>query len=332
VRAAVRDYFQQEPKAGVDPDQVVALGAAIQAAALVDSAAEAFLLDVTPLSLRIGVAGGLADTVIERNTPIPIEQTRAFTTTQDEQEKVRIRVYQGESREASENELLGEFEFGGFRKAPRGGVWIDVTFEIDADGIVRVTARDRESGAHACTRITLSSGLSDRELARILEERRTERVRSEASPGAGREVLGSVQLVPTPVRAVPEARERAARAAAVAAAPGPRLPAPGAPSGLDPSPGGDEPELELPPDEDAGLLDLRAAAGGGLAAGTPPSDAESLAASLDPSSSLFDDGDDAPELTAPEPRPAVPEAPDKSLFETPGTELDLEAPESPGRD
>jgi molecular chaperone DnaK len=97
IRNAVRDYFQQDPKADVDPDQVVAMGAAIHAATLVDSKREAFLLDVTPLSLRIGVAGGLAETVIERNTPVPIEQTRAFTTFQDDQESVKIRVYQGES-------------------------------------------------------------------------------------------------------------------------------------------------------------------------------------------------------------------------------------------
>ena len=117
---AVRQYFQQEPKIDVDPDQVVAMGAAIHAASLISSEQEAFLLDVTPLSLRIGVAGDMAESVIERNTPVPIEQTRTFTTFQDDQALVQIRVYQGESRVASENELLGQFEFSGFRKARRG--------------------------------------------------------------------------------------------------------------------------------------------------------------------------------------------------------------------
>jgi molecular chaperone DnaK len=329
VRAAVRDYFQQEPKAGVDPDQVVALGAAIQAAALVDSAAEAFLLDVTPLSLRIGVAGGLAETVIERNTPIPIEQTRAFTTTQDDQEKVRIRVYQGESREARENELLGEFEFGGFRRAPRGGVWIDVTFEINADGIVEVTARDRESGTQASTRITLSSGLSDRELEHIIEERRTERVRTEAIPGTGREVLGAVQLVATPVRAVPEARERPARPASAPPGTAARAaPGPAGSAGLEAALGGDEPELELP-DEEFLDVDFDAAD----IAPPPPapgSGPDAIDVSLGASASLFDDGEDAPELTDPDPVLDAAGS-DKSLFESPGTELDPGPPESPKR-
>jgi molecular chaperone DnaK len=100
IREAVRKYFQQEPKVDVDPDQVVAMGAAIHAASLIDTVHKAYLLDVTPLSLRIGVAGGLAETVIERNTPVPIEQTRTFTTFQDDQRSVKIRVYQGEDREA----------------------------------------------------------------------------------------------------------------------------------------------------------------------------------------------------------------------------------------
>jgi molecular chaperone DnaK (HSP70) len=205
VRNAVRDYFQRDPKADVDPDQVVAMGAAIHAATLVDAEREAFLLDVTPLSLRIGVAGGMAETVIERNTPVPIEQTRAFTTFQDDQESVKIRVYQGESREAKDNELLGQFEFSGFRKAPRGEITIDVTFEINADGIVDVTARDRETNRTASTRITLSSGLSEGEIQNIIEENRTDRVTSDVAEDA--EVLGSVELVSTPAETVPQTRE-----------------------------------------------------------------------------------------------------------------------------
>ncbi len=164
VRDSVAQYFQKEPLSDVDPDQVVAMGAAIHAASLTGEGEGSHLLDVTPLSLRIGVAGGLAETVIERNTPVPIEQTRTFTTFADYQQAVRIRVYQGEARLAEENELLGEFEFAGFRSARRGEVRIDVTFEIDTDGIVSVTARDEETGEAATAEIRLSSGLSEEEI------------------------------------------------------------------------------------------------------------------------------------------------------------------------
>ncbi len=190
VRNAVRHYFQREPRTDVDPDQVVAMGAAIHAAALVFPRSDAFLLDVTPLSLRIGVAGGLAEAVIARNTPVPIEQTRTFTTFKDFQESVSIRVYQGESREAGENELLGQFEFSGFQKARRGEVEIDVTFEINSDGIVRVTAADRATGEKTSARITLSSGLTEHEISGIIEKASTDRVltsaqeRAEARPQA----------------------------------------------------------------------------------------------------------------------------------------------------
>ena len=170
VREAVAQYFQREPKTDVDPDQVVAMGAAIHAAALVGEEQETRLLDVTPLSLRIGVAGGLAETIIERNTPVPIEQTSVFTTFKDFQQSVRIRVYQGESRKAEENELLGEFEFSGFKNARRGEVRIEVTFEIDTDGIVKVTARDPDTAQVASTQIHLSSGLSEEEIRDLIDK------------------------------------------------------------------------------------------------------------------------------------------------------------------
>jgi len=205
IREAVRKYFQQEPRNDVDPDQVVAMGAAIQAASLVDTEREAFLLDVTPLSLCVGVAGGLAEPVIERNTPVPIEQSRTFTTFQDDQESVKIRVYQGESRQSEDDELLGQFEFSGFKKGRRGEVQIDVTFEINADGIVNVTACDRGTGQEASTRITLSSGLSDSELEGIIEEARTDRVQPTTS--ADGQVLGAVQLETRPAGKIPQARE-----------------------------------------------------------------------------------------------------------------------------
>ena len=187
IRHAVTEYFQQEPKTEVDPDEVVAMGAAIHAASLVNPMRDdAFLLDVTPLSLRIGVAGGLAEPVIERNTPVPIEQTRRFTTFQDYQESVDIRVYQGESRNAQENELLGQFIFSGFEKARRGDVSIDITFEINADGIVEVKAKDLSTGKQASTRITLSAGLSEGDIENIIESKRTERLASaDAQPIQG---------------------------------------------------------------------------------------------------------------------------------------------------
>jgi hypothetical protein len=180
IRHAVAEYFGQAPKVDVDPDQVVAMGAAIHAATLVGATEGSVLLDVTPLSLRLGVAGGLAETVIERNMPVPIEQTRAFTTLEDFQESVRIRIYQGESRSADGNELLGQFTFSGFRRAPRGQVRIEVTFEIDTDGIVNVTARDPETGQQASTQIAFSSGLSQAQIEAIIAEGKTDRVRSEA--------------------------------------------------------------------------------------------------------------------------------------------------------
>jgi len=232
IRNAVRSYFQQEPRTDVDPDEVVAMGAAIHAAALVgDVVTEeaagggAFLLDVTPLSLRIGVAGGLAESVIERNTPVPIEQTRTFTTTQDNQERVQIRVHQGESRKADENELLGQFEFTGFKRAPRGQVRIDVTFEINADGILSVTAKDKETGKAASTTLSFSSGLSDGELDQILEADRTSRVQTEVSEDE--EIAPAPPIAPKPAPVATKAAPVATKAPSPApAAPKPASPAP----------------------------------------------------------------------------------------------------------
>lgn len=183
VRNAVAEYFQCDLRDEVDPDVVVARGAAVHAAALMPDApsvpGNSILLDVTPLDLQIGVAGGLAEPVIERNTPIPIEQTRRFTTTRDGQESVQIRVYQGSERQADANELLGQFEFSGFRKAPRGDVAIAVSFAIDANGIVEVTALEPESDQRASLTLSLSSGLTDGDMDRILGNDPAGRVRTE---------------------------------------------------------------------------------------------------------------------------------------------------------
>jgi molecular chaperone DnaK len=164
VRDSARHYFGKEPETEVDPDEVVALGAAIEGASLVSETAGTFLLDVTPLTLRLATVGGYSEHIIPKNSPVPIDRTRTFTTSRDHQEKVRIRVVQGESNRVDENELLGEFEFSGFRVAPRGEVQIEVTFEIDANGIVNVSARDPETGQVASTTISLSSGLSEEEI------------------------------------------------------------------------------------------------------------------------------------------------------------------------
>src|SRR6516165_4217973 len=193
VRNSVKHYFQKDPLEGINPDQVVAMGAALQAHALLDSRTETFLVDVTPLSLRIGIVGGYTEKIIEKNTPVPIEKSKTFTTSRDGQERVKIRVYQGESNRADECEMLGEFEFAGFRVGYRGEVKIEVTFEINTDGIVNVSASDTETGQKTSTTISLSSGLSEADIQRsILQNRQTRLARGmvhAVNPGTSRDVL-----------------------------------------------------------------------------------------------------------------------------------------------
>ncbi|HLL53041.1 MAG TPA: molecular chaperone DnaK [Myxococcaceae bacterium] len=169
IRNSVKHYFQKEPLEGVNPDQVVAMGACLQAATLLDKNSETFLVDVTPLSLRIGTVGGFTEKIIDKNTPVPIDKAKTFTTSRDGQERVKIRVYQGESNKADECEMLGEFEFSGFRIGYRGEVKIEVTFEINTDGIVNVSAADVETGQRTSTTITLSSGLSEADIQKSIE-------------------------------------------------------------------------------------------------------------------------------------------------------------------
>jgi molecular chaperone DnaK len=172
IRNSVKHYFQKEPLEGINPDQVVAMGAALQAHALLNSSTETFLVDVTPLSLRIGTVGGYTEKIIEKNTPVPIDKSKTFTTSRDGQDKVKIRVYQGESNRADECELLGEFEFSGFRIGYRGEVKIEVTFEINTDGIVNVSAADLETGQKTSTTISLSSGLTETDIQQSIEATR----------------------------------------------------------------------------------------------------------------------------------------------------------------
>jgi len=172
IRNSVKHYFQKEPLEGINPDQVVAMGAALQAHALLDTSTETFLVDVTPLSLRIGTVGGYTEKIIEKNTPVPIDKSKTFTTSRDGQDKVKIRVYQGEVNKVDECELLGEFEFSGFRIGYRGEVKIEVTFEINTDGIVNVSAADLETGQKTSTTISLSSGLSESDIQQSIEATR----------------------------------------------------------------------------------------------------------------------------------------------------------------
>ena len=170
IQEAVKNYFFKEPQAGIDPELVVAIGAAIQASTLTERRPGALLLDVTPLSLGIATAGGLMDVLIERNTPIPTESSRIFTTTRDNQTAVRIKIYQGESKFVEENELLGEFRLTDIPPAPKGEPKIEVTFEIDANGIVNVTARDKDTGKAQSVQLTVSGGLSPEEIERLRKE------------------------------------------------------------------------------------------------------------------------------------------------------------------
>ncbi len=146
IREMVREFYGREPNDTVNPDEVVAIGAAIQAATLVDPHEEILLLDVTPLTLGIASMNDIFAPIIQRNTKVPHRITKRFTTSRDNQERVRIAVYQGENKHCKENTLLGEFELTGIRKAPRMTPQIDVSFRIDANGILNVTAIDRDTG------------------------------------------------------------------------------------------------------------------------------------------------------------------------------------------
>lgn len=167
VRESVKNYFQKEPLAGINPDEVVSMGASIQASALTGEARDIVLVDLTPLSLGIEIRGNLVEKVVEINTPLPADYTKIFTTTTDNQDSVKIRVYQGEGRKTSENELLGEFTLSGLRKASAGEVSIAVQFEIDTNGILNVIAKDVETGKSQSVRLQAVGRLSDERLQQL---------------------------------------------------------------------------------------------------------------------------------------------------------------------
>src|SRR5512137_67298 len=170
VQEMVAEFFGLEPCKGVHPDEVVALGAAIQGAALMDEESDMLLLDVTPHSLGIMIVGGYFHKLIEQNTTVPTSKSHIFTTVKDNQTSVKILVLQGEAERAEENELLGEFILTGLRRAPKGEVEIEVTFDISADGIVSVSAKDMETGQQQSITVTATSGLTEDEIRRMVEE------------------------------------------------------------------------------------------------------------------------------------------------------------------
>ena len=169
VQKACADFFEREPCKGVHPDEVVALGAAIQGAALVDEDQDMVLLDVTPHTLGIMVVGGYFEELIPQNSTVPTSRSKIFTTVRDNQTAVKILVMQGESKRADENDLLGEFVLTGLRRAPAGAVEIEVTFEINADGIVSVHAKDLETGKEQSITVTATSGLTKEEIDAMVE-------------------------------------------------------------------------------------------------------------------------------------------------------------------
>jgi molecular chaperone DnaK len=170
VQRKVAELFGREPNRGVNPDEVVACGAAIQAGVLTGQVENVLLLDVTPLSLGVETQGGVATKIIERNTTIPTSKSQVFSTTEDDQSVVRIHVIQGEREMAADNKTLGRFELVGIPPAPRGVPQIEVTFEIDADGVVNVSAKDLGTGRSQAIRVTASSGLSEKEVERLITE------------------------------------------------------------------------------------------------------------------------------------------------------------------
>ncbi|MHB2166596.1 molecular chaperone DnaK [Alsobacter sp. R-9] len=170
VQEAVKQFFGKEPHKGVNPDEVVAIGAAVQAGVLQGDVKDVLLLDVTPLSLGIETLGGVFTRLIDRNTTIPTKKGQVFSTAEDNQTAVTIRVFQGEREMAADNKLLGQFDLVGLPPAPRGVPQVEVTFDIDANGIVNVSAKDKATGKEQQIRIQASGGLSDADIDKMVKD------------------------------------------------------------------------------------------------------------------------------------------------------------------
>jgi molecular chaperone DnaK len=208
VQRKVAEFFGIEPCKGVHPDEVVALGAAIQAGALIDNTPELLLLDVTPHSLGIMIVGGYFHRLIEQNTTIPTRAGHVFTTVRDNQTSVKILVLQGESDKAAENEMLGEFILSGLRRAPRGQVEVEVTFSISVDGIVSVSAKDLETGREQSITVTATSGLTEDELKDLVKQSQSYMIELRASEEIERRRQQAEKLIDTIRGLFPRSRRR----------------------------------------------------------------------------------------------------------------------------